>query len=200
MRPLFTWIIALAGAVVAGVAMSFGQTYAPEAIAPLFNSAAPIVAIAGLVAFGSRQIWGAMLLGGLAGPFMMIGYYATAYLMDFDTSAEWAAVWVSVGVVFGVLMGFATWLMRAYVDIVWRAIGASVWPAVAIGEAWHGLARINDPAQDTYWWAQAGVGVFVMLVLAGWRVPSWTARLVTIFLTAIGAALVYVAYGEASAF
>ena len=49
--------VALAGSLIAGVVMSFGQTYAPEALAPLFNSATPVVALAALVALACRGGW-----------------------------------------------------------------------------------------------------------------------------------------------
>ena len=52
MTRVFKGVFALVVAFAAGVAMSFGQTYGPDWLAPMFNSAAPVVAVAGLAVAG----------------------------------------------------------------------------------------------------------------------------------------------------
>lgn len=75
--------LALVAALVAGVVMSFGQTVSPESIAPLFNSAAPVVALAAAVAMAARSVWACTAMGAIAGPLAMVGYYATAALRGY---------------------------------------------------------------------------------------------------------------------
>ena len=195
MRSTARWALALACAFAAGVVLSFGQTYATDAVRPLFNSAAPVVAIAGLVALGGRRWWTAAVLGALAGPTLVAGYYVTSHLRGFAGSASYIVLWGAAGVIFGAAMGLATWLLRASVAPAWRAVAAAVWPGIAIGEALHGLTRISDSTPAAYWWTQSAIGAVALAVLAGWRVPTWPARALAVAATAVIAFLVYGLYG-----
>ena len=189
------WAIALAFAFACGVALSYGQTYASDALRPIFNSAAPVVAVAGIASLAAGRAWTSAALGGLAGPTLVAGYYVTAHLRGFDGSASYIALWGTAGILFGAAMGLATWLLRANVGAIWRAAAASLWPGIAIGEAWHGISRISDSTPAAYWWTQAAIGAAVLLVLAGWRVPTWTARALAVAFTAAIAAGVFALYG-----
>jgi len=88
--------------------MSFGQTYASDAVRPLFNSAAPVVAVAGLVALAARHAWSSMLLGATAGPTLVAGYYVTSHVRGFANSTSNIALWGAAGIAFGAAMGLAT--------------------------------------------------------------------------------------------
>ena len=197
MRTAVRWATALVFAVACGVAMSFGQTYASDGVRPLFNSAAPVVAIAGIVALAARHAWSSALLGGLSGPTIMAGYYVTAHLRGFDSNASYIALWSTAGIAFGAAMGLATWLLRARVGPVLRAAAASLWPGIAIGEAWHGLTRIADSTPPSYWWTQAAIGSAALLIRAGTRVPTWAGRALAVVFTAVVAVVLYALYGTA---
>ena len=195
MRTAARWAAALGFALVCGVAMSFGQTYASDAVRPLFNSAAPVVAVAGLVALAARHAWSSVLLGAMAGPTLVAGYYVTSHVRGFANSTSSIALWGAAGIAFGAAMGLATWLLRSRVGPMWRAAAASLWPGIAIGEAWHGLARIADSTPASYWWTQAALGVAVLAVLSGWRVPTWSGRVLAVIFTAAVAAATFALYG-----
>ena len=189
---------ALAGSLIAGVVMSFGQTYAPEALAPLFNSATPVVALAALVAMACRGGWWAhALLGASAGPLAMVGYYATTSLRGFPVGMRMVGFWVVAGVVSGLVMGVAVWLLQGHGDPVLRGAAAGAFPAVALGEAAHGLRRIADTTPSSYWWVQAAVGVAVLAWLMVARLTSWPARLAAVAVAVLGARALFAVYGMA---
>ena len=195
MRAAARWTCALIFGFVAGVAMSFGQTYASDAVRPLFNSAAPVVAVAGLVAFAARRWWTSALIGALAGPVLVAGYYLTAHARGFAASASYVALWSTAGVLFGAAMGLAVWTLLSPTPTPAKAIAAALWPGVAIGEAWHGLARIADSTPAGYWWTQATVGVAVLVATAWYHVPTWSGRAIAAASTIVIAAGVFAVYG-----
>lgn len=184
-------LIALGSAIVAGVAMSFGQTFSPEWLAPLFNSAAPVVAVAALVSLAGMCAKSSPALGALAGPAVLLGYYATSTLRGFATSTSWVLVWVGGGLVFGSLMGLGTWLLRGHGPMWARGLAAALWPGIAIGEAAHGLARIADTTPVGYWTAQAVIGAGVLAWLALTRVTGLLPRLIAFGATAVTAGVLY---------
>ena len=189
---------ALAGSLTAGVVMSFGQTYAPDVLAPLFNSATPVVALAGLVAAACRGTWWThALLGAAAGPLAMVGYYATTMLRGYPVGMRMVLFWCVAGVVSGLAMGVAVWLLRGHGDPVLRGVAAGLFPAVALGEAAHGIRRIAETTPSTYWWAQAAVGVAVLVWLSLARLRSWRARLAALAVAVLGARVLFLIYGMA---
>ena len=197
MSALSRWALATAGSLVAGVAISFGQTYAPEWLSSLFNSAAPVVALAAAASLAARRLPGSIALGALAGPLAMVGYYGTSHLRGFGVSSNFFLFWVAAGVVFGSLMGVATWALRNPVPAVIRAAAAALWPGIAIGEAAHGLMRIADSTTVGYWWAEAALGVAVLAWLAVRRVPTNAARTLAAVFTLVIAAALFAIYGIA---
>lgn len=190
--------LALAGSLAAGIAMSFGQTYSPDALAPLFNSATPVVALAGLVAAACRGPWWAhALLGAAAGPLAMVGYYSTTMLRGFPVGMRMVLFWCVAGVVSGLAMGVAVWMLRGHGEQTLRGVAAAVFPAVALGEAAHGLRRIAETTPSSYWWTQAAVGVAVLVWLAAMRLSSLRARLAALAAAVLAARLIFVVYGMA---
>lgn len=160
---------ALAGPLLAGIGMSFGQTYTPEWLHPLFNSAAPVVTVAAAAALAGWRMWQAIVLAALAGPLVMVGYYGTAALRGFGVASSWVLFWWTAGVAVGAVMGAAVWLLRRNDDgrspFLMRGLAVSVWPGVAIGEAAHGILRIADSTPVAYWWTEAALGVAVLVLL-----------------------------------
>jgi hypothetical protein len=197
-RPLAVLVVVL-GSLAAGVGLSFGQGLSAEGIAPLFNSALPVVTLAALAALGGRDLWACVMLGAVAGPLAMVGYYAASTLRGFGASSSSVLLWVSAGVVFGCVMGAAVWAIRQPLGAepaLWiRGLAVGFWPGIALGEAAHGLVRIVDTTPTTYWWTQAVVGVVVLGILAVSRLTTWSARLLSIASVVAVAASVFVAYG-----
>lgn len=188
--------IALAGSLAAGVAMSFGQTYSPDSVAPLFNSAAPVVALAALVSLASRGGWVAhALLGAAAGPLAMAGYYATTDLRGFPVNLTTVVFWAVAGVVSGLAMGAAVWLLRGRTPSSMKGVAAGVLPGVALGEAAHGVARIAESTPEAYWWVQVAAGTVVLAFLGLTRLSTWRERLVAAAITVLAARALFVVYG-----
>jgi hypothetical protein len=167
---------AVAGPLLAGIGMSLGQTFAPEQLHPLFNSAAPVVAVAAAAALAGRRLWHAVALAALAGPLVMVGYYATAAVRGFGVSSSWIVFWCTVGVAVGAVMGAATWTLRGAGNRAqsptWLGLAAAVWPGIAWGEAAHGIVRVADSTPVGYWWSEVAVGLAVLAVLCATRVRS----------------------------
>lgn len=164
--------LALAGALLAGVVMSFGQTFAPTGLAPLFNSAAPVVALAAALAMVARTWWAHVVLAAAAGPLAMVGYYGASMVRGYGVSTSMVMMWCTAGVVAGAAMGLAVWLLRGNGPLPMRALGAAVFPTVAVGEAAHGIMRIADTTPVAYWWSLGVVGVGVLVWLLVTRVPG----------------------------
>jgi len=190
--------VAVVAAVAAGVAISFGQTYAPAGLAPLFNSALPVVTLAAAVSLAGRRWWQSAVLGAVAGPLAMVGYYSTASLRGFGVSLSMVAFWCAAGIVFGSLMGLAVWVLRGE-----RASGlaggaaAGYWPGIAAGEAAHGLTRIADTTPVPYWWVQLGLATVALAGLVALRLAGASARLIAVGTALAVGAGVYVVYGIA---
>ncbi|MFW2512762.1 DUF6518 family protein [Demequina sp. SO4-13] len=188
-------ILGPAAALIAGVVMSFGQTFSPEVLAPLFNSAAPVVALAAAVSLAARSAWAHALLGALAGPLAMVGYFATSDLRGFGVSMAWVILWCTAGVIAGAAMGFAVWTLRNSSSWQMRAVAAAVFPGVAIGEAAHGLIRVSDTTPVAYWWAAVAVGVSVLAWLSITKLRDWKAVVAACVATGAFAYALFFVYG-----
>jgi hypothetical protein len=190
---------ALAGPLLAGVGMSFGQTFAPESLHPLFNSAAPVAAVAAASALAGRRLWQAVTLAALAGHLMMFGYYATAALRGYGVSSFWVLFWCTAGVAVGATVGAAVWMLRLpgsnMPSPLWPGLAAAVWPGIALGEAAHGIARIADSTPVGYWWAEVAVGVAVLATLCVTAVRSRSGIVAALLGTAVIAGGLYLVYG-----
>lgn len=186
---------ALIGALVFGVVLSFGQTWAPGAVAPLFNSAAPVVALAAAVALAARRLRSHVLLGAVAGPLAVVGYYTTALARGFGVNMSFVVLWCAAGIIAGAAMGTSVWLLRGHGPEPMRALGAAVFPAVALGEAAHGLVRISETTPVAYWWALAVVGVGVLVWLISTRLAGLRSALLACAATIAAAALLFAVYG-----
>ncbi len=192
-------LVLVLGSIMVGTGLSFGQGIAVDAIAPLFNSALPIVTFAALAAMLRRQLWACVLFASAVGPLAMVGYYATSTLRGLGASSSWALLWIVAGIIAGSVMGAAVWAMRQPLPAMpasWvRGLAVGFWPGIAFGEAAHGLTRIADSTPALYWWVQVGAGVLVLAVLITTRLTAVTARLIAVASAAAVGAGLYVVYG-----
>lgn len=192
--------LALIGALLAGVAISLGQTFAPEGLKPLFNSAAPVVALAAAVSLVARSWWVHVLLGALAGPLAMVGYYGTSMLRGYGVSSSMVLLWCTAGVIAGAVMGYAVWLLRGNGPRPMRALAAASFPTVALGEAAHGVLFIADTTPVAYWWSQGAVGVAMLVWLLVTRVSGVWWRVLACAVTVVMAGVLLWVYGGAATF
>ena len=194
-----TVLMVVLGCLAAGVGLSFGQGLSGEGIAPLFNSALPVVTLAAVAALAGRELWACAALASIAGPLAMVGYYGASSLRGLGVSTSSVFLWVTAGVVAGSVMGAAVWAMRqpprAAPGDMARGLGVGFWPGIALGEAAHGLVRIADTTPTAYWWVQAAMGIAVLGVLAVRCLNSVTARLVSVASAVAVGVAVFVAYG-----
>lgn len=197
-RPA-TLVAALAGPALAGVGMSFGQTVAPDALAPFFNSAAPVAAIAVVAALAGRRRWQATALAALAGPMTMAGYYGTSAVRGFGVASSWIVFWCTVGVAVGAVLGNAMWVLRAggseRSTRLSRGLAAAAWPGIAVGEAAHGIVRIGDSTPVGYWWTQCAVGVAILVATCLWRARQRLSVTVAVLATVLVASGLFLTYG-----
>ena len=192
--PVPTWVIVVAASLGAGVAMSWGQTYAPDAIAPMFNSAAPVVALAAGMASLASSLRTSVLWGAAAGPLAMAGYYGMSAVRGFGVNSSFVLLWCVAGVLFGSVMGIAVWVINTRHD-AWAGAAAGFWPGVALGEAAHGRLRIAESTPVAYWLALAVLGAVVLYILLTFKTRGALARVAGLAATAVVAGAVYVVYG-----
>ncbi len=195
---------ALVGPVVAGIGMSFGQSVSPDWLLPLFNSAAPVAAIAVAAALAGRRPWQARALAALAGPMTMAGYFGTSTVRGFGVSSPWLPFWCTAGFAIGVVLGSAVWVLCSSETgrapgtgrsaRVWRGLAAAAWPGIAIGEAAHGIVRIADSTPVGYWWTEYAVGVAVLAATCVWRARSRLSVAFAVLGTVVVAGGLFVTY------
>lgn len=166
-------------------------------LSPLFNSAAPVVALAAGVALAARSWWAHVALGAAAGPLAMVGYYGTSMLRGYGVSASMVLMWCVAGVIAGAAVGLAVWSLRGHGPAPMRALGAAVLPTVALGEAAHGVVRISDTTPVAYWWSLAAVGIAVLVWLLLTRVEAVKWRILACATTAVLAGVLFVVYDAA---
>ena len=187
------------GPLLAGVGMSYGQTVSPDGLAPLFNSATPVAAIAVVAALAGRRWWHFVALAAAAGPLTMAGYYGTAALRGFGVSSTWLVFWCTAGVAVGAVIGAAVWRLRSRASgptsPVWRGLAASAWPGIALGEGAHGLLRVSDSTPVGYWWCQVALGLAVLAWLGATRVRSWAGVASAALGTLVLGVGLYLSYG-----
>lgn len=196
MRPAARVLLAIGGSLLAGVAMSFGQTYLPDGLSSLANSAAPVIALAAAASLGARRSWTMTLLGALAGPLAVVGYYGTSFFRGYGVSTQFVLLWAVAGVLFGSVMGLAMWLLRSgRRPMFLRAVAAGYWPGIASGEAAHGLVRIAETTSVAYWVGEAVIGVAVLMATLWRKVRGLAAAAIAVTASAAIAVILFVVYG-----
>lgn len=210
--PLARVTMALTGAVLAGVATSFGQ--AVPGLGTVSNSAGPwfVVAVllvlaagvgrgagAGARARGRRSsVALAMALGVVLLELMHIGYWAATNLRGYVDTLSITNFWVVMAVPAGLLAGAVAVAARSS-DGRWRGAAAGATAAVLIGEGVRGLLQVAATTGSGTWIVQIVVGIAVVVVgMALARTP--VGRVVALGVGIIGSvavAAVYVGIGWA---
>ncbi|PYY33181.1 MULTISPECIES: DUF6518 family protein [unclassified Curtobacterium] len=212
--PLARVTMALTGAVLAGVATSFGQ--AVPGLGTVSNSAGPWFVVAALLVLaagvgrgagaGARargrggwlSVALAMVLGVVLLELMHIGYWAATNLRGYVDTLSITNFWVVMAVPAGLLAGAVAVAARS-ADGRWRGAAAGATAAVLIGEGVRGLLQVAATTGSATWIVQIVVGITVVVVgMALARTP--VGRVVALgsgIIGSVAVAAVYVGVGWA---
>jgi len=136
------------------------------------------------------------VLGALAGPLAIAGYYGTSFARGYGVSMSFVLLWAVAGVLFGAVMGLAVWLLRSPMRPTWlRAVAAGYWPGIAAGEAAHGIVRIPVTTSVGYWIGEAIVAIAVLAATLWRKVRGWRATLAAVAAAAAIAVALFAVYG-----
>jgi len=155
------WLLVPPATLLLGALTSFGQTYRPDAIAPLFNSATSWSVVAFIAAFAARRPSRAALLGATSFAMLLVGYYATAQLRGYPVGLATVEIWIAATVIVGPILGVSAAWFRAAPRTprdVRRRLAVLPLGAIAIGEAVYGILVISDTTPAGYWWTQLALG------------------------------------------
>lgn len=162
------WLLVLGVAVaslVLGGVTSFAQTFLPDPLRPLANSASGWTLLTAVVVWAagpSTRV--AAVLGVMSFVGLVLGYSVVSNARGYYFSPVF---WSLVGVVTGPFIGVAAaWQRRGG----WtRALAAATLGGVAVGEGVYGLSHVRATTGWFYWSAAIAVGL-VVAVLAALRI------------------------------
>jgi hypothetical protein len=166
------WLLVPPATLLLGALTSFGQTYGPDAIAPLFNSATSWSVVAFVAAFAARRPSRAALLGATSFAMLLVGYYATSAVRGFPVGLATTMTWIAATIVVGPVLGVSAAWFRATPRPprdARRRLAALPLGAIAIGEAVYGLLVISDTTPAGYWWTQLALGAAFVAVAPALR-------------------------------
>ena len=189
-------ILAVAAAFVLGGLTSVGQQYLPEHLHSLANSAGSWTAICFAVLVLSRiRGWRAAGLGILVFIALNEGYGLVTRLKGFPYGILFENYWTIIALVIGPIVGLAaSWVQSKRPALV--ALGAAAPATVLVGEGVYGLLYVSDTTSPAYWTGSIIVGAVFVVLMAVLRVRSVGWGILSIALTAIGAALFVLAYSS----
>jgi hypothetical protein len=187
-------VLTVVAAFVLGGLTSLGQQFLPEHLHSLSNSAGSWTAICfALLVLSRIRGWRAAGLGILVFIALNEGYGLVTRLKGFSYSILFENPWTIIAIVIGPIIGLAaSWVQSKRPALV--ALGAAAPATVLVGEGIYGLLYVSDTTSPIYWTASIIVGAVFVIVMAIVRVRRVGWGLLSIVLTAIGAALFVLAY------
>ena len=189
-------ILAVAAAFVLGGLTSVGQQFLPPDLNSLANSAGSWTAICFVMLVLSRiRGWRAAGLGILVFIALNEGYGLVTRLKGFPYGILFENMWTLIAVVIGPVIGLAaSWVQSTRPALV--ALGAAAPATVLVGEGVYGLLYVSDTTSPVCWTGSIVVGAVLVVLMAVLRVRSVGGGILSIALTAIGAALFVLAYSS----
>lgn len=151
-------VVALAAAVLTGIATSIGQGGSPV-VATFANAAGPWFAVAVLLVSVARPrpVW-ASVLGVASLELMHVGYWLATVLAGHPDVLSPFGLWELLGVPAGVLAGLVAVGVRAR-DGRLRALALGAAGAVLVGEGARGLLVVAATTSSHAWTAEVVAGV-----------------------------------------
>ncbi|PZE86338.1 DUF6518 family protein [Curtobacterium sp. MCBD17_032] len=198
--PFARCTMAVTGAVLAGIATSFGQAVPglssiSNAAGPWFVVAVLLVLAAGITRGGRRprlRTALAMVSGVVLLELMHIGYWAATNLRGYVDTLSITNFWVVMALPAGLLAGAVALALRSP-DGRWRGAAAGVTAAVLVGEGARALLQVAASTGTVTWVVQIVVGVAVLVAgIALARSPI--GRAVALGVGVVGSVAVFVVY------
>lgn len=189
-------IAAVVLAFVLGGLTSVGQQFLPEHLYSLSNSAGSWTAICFVVLVLSRvRGWRAAGLGILVFIALNEGYGLVTRLKGFPYGVLFDNPWTFIAIVIGPIIGLAaSWVQSARPALI--ALGAAAPATVLVGEGVYGLLFVADKTSPVYWTGSIVVGAVFVVLMAVFRMRRVGWGILSVALTAIGAALFVLTYSR----
>ncbi len=186
-------VIAVVGGGLIGVLTSFGQSALPFELSPLANSSGSWSLAAFLLALVELRPRRGALLGAVALGMMLLGYVVATQLRGFPVGRSLLIFWGAASVVVGPALGAGAVWVRGN-DPTRAAAGIALIAGILIGEGVYGLTVVAETTPAQYWVGEIVVGLGVATFGSVRRIRTLRHTAVGACLTAIVAALFWVAY------
>ncbi|WP_159617517.1 DUF6518 family protein [Arthrobacter zhaoguopingii] len=182
---------------VLGALTSLGQTFLPESLSSVANSAGGWSAMAFALVWLSRSRYLSGMVLGVASFYLLnVGYAVISDLRGYSWSLSLGNFFVLMSFVAGPPIGLAAAWMRSRSTWV-VAIASSAFPAVLIGEGIYGLTVVAETTSPVYWIISIASGVAFVAAVSFIRLRSPAPTALSVGLTVIGAAAFLQIYGAA---
>ncbi|MEB3370851.1 DUF6518 family protein [Saccharopolyspora mangrovi] len=173
----------------AGAATAIAQGALPAQVASLANSSGSWCLLAFLLALPAPTAGFGAMAGVASLACMLAGYVLTDVLRGYPSSTGLMVFWGAAALLAGPLLGLgAQWLRRR--PGTRAALGISALCGVLIGEATYGVLVLSGSTEPACWWAQAVLGVLLLVAAAAWKLRGlgvivqavlFTAAVATVF-------------------
>lgn len=184
--PVALALSALGGVTFGGLTQ-LGQSFLPDWLHSVANSAAPWVVLAFLFALLSRAMWAACASGLLTLAGLELGYVAMASIRGYPSAVTTVAFWLVAAVVFGPPVGLGAYLLRIRAER-WGAAGGGLLAGIVSGEGLSSYLRIRDTTSPGYWIAEMLVGLGLLGLVCrragvGWAIAGFVVGVVCLLAT-----------------
>ena len=177
-----------------GVLTAYGQSWLPEEVGSLANSSGSWALVAFGLALLARGPRTAAACGALALATLLAGYILGSEVRGFPSSARTMAFWAVAAVLAGPLLGVSSHWVRTRRP-TWAALGVGAMSGVLVGEGVFGLIFVAATTSPPYWWGQVGVGIGLLVFVAGSRLRDSRERALAVATTVAVAVAFVVVYG-----
>ena len=161
-------ILAIVAGLGVGAATELSVRHLPDSLSPIGNSAGPWILVAFVMALTAPRLSESLLLGLVTLIALVVGFYVAQANRGWAVSHHQVVFWSLASLVAGPLVGLsAGWLRHA--GRTAGAAGAGVLGGVLVGEALHGITKLQYSTPARYWHVQLVVGVGLAVGLALWR-------------------------------
>jgi hypothetical protein len=174
--PVALALSAMGGATFGGLTQ-LGQSFLPDWLRSVANSAAPWVVLAFGFALLSRALWAACASGFLTLASLELGYVAMAAVRGYPSAVTTVSFWLLAAVVFGPPVGLGAYLLRIRAAR-WGAAGGGLLAGIVSGEGLSSYLRVRDTTTPGYWVAEMLVGLALLGLVCrragvGWAVVGF---------------------------